>query len=189
MPYRIVAALAVAMLMLFFDPANATDAEAVELSIDACALLREAEIEDVVGQSVGAAERSDSGHEPNGAYSSTCLWPIGRDDASPAAPRRQFVILNAMRWPAASGLAVTFLEAFRDAAARGELPAQPEARDFGDEALWWGDGLAVRKGDVSFGISVIVADARANAPGAIEEKLVPRILQRLDEGEVRGGPR
>lgn len=149
--------------------------------VNACALLETAEIEDILGLRVGTGMRSDSGYESNGSYSSTCMWPIAAnrtDSASPADGRR-FVIVNAMRWPDGSQRAGSFLDSFRKAAETGELSAAPAARDFGDEALWWGDGLAVVKGDVSFGVSVFIPGTKPDKPGAIEEKLAPHILRRL----------
>jgi hypothetical protein len=150
--------------------------------IDACSLLRTVELEEAVGHSVASGVRSDSGYVPNGSYSSTCVWQItlyAEDpDARKSPSREQFVILNAMQWPDNSGLSGIFLDSFRDAAARGELPTQPVQREIGDEALWWGDGLAVRKGDVSFGVSVFMPGTKSG--GAIEEKLAQYILRQLD---------
>lgn len=156
--------------------------------INACALLDTAEIEEALSLRVGDGMRSDSGYESNGAYSSTCLWPIAPDRTDDAAPNggRRFVIVNAMQWPDGSQRAGSFLDSFRKAAETGELPAVPAARDFGDEALWWGDGLAVVKGDVSFGVSVFMPGMRQEKPGAIEERLAPHILRRLARAETGG---
>jgi hypothetical protein len=159
------------------------------LTIDACELLSSSEIRRIVGRSVSAGARRDSGLESNGSYSSACVWIIEQSTDTfiePATPLggRSFAILHAMQWPHGSGQAQTYLEAFREAAVRGELPADPVAREFGDEALWWGDGLAVRKGDVSFGISVFIPTReKAAQPGVIEEQLASFILDRLS---VRG---
>jgi hypothetical protein len=152
--------------------------------IDACALLTAAEVSRVIGQPVDDGERRDEGHQPDGSYSSSCVWTVQRDESipeNPAAPLggRSFVILNAMQWPAGSGLARTFLEAFHAAAEKGDIPSQPAPRDFGDEALWWGDGLAVRTSDVSFGVSVFVPERKAKPPGFFEERLAPFILRRV----------
>jgi hypothetical protein len=164
------------------DTADAVAAD----PIDACSLLRTAELEEAVGQSVAAGVRSDSGYVPNGSYSSTCVWQItlyaGNPDDRRPPGREQFVILNAMQWPDNSGLSGAFLDSFRDAAARGELPTEPVRREIGDEALWWGDGLAVRKGDVSFGVSVFVPDKKSS--GAIEEKLANHVVRKLGEAKA-----
>jgi hypothetical protein len=172
-----------ALLTLFSQPV-AGDEPAHRLRIDACSLLEVAEIAAVIGAAVDQGERRDLGKLENGGYSSTCLWKVSvasRADAADAPlGGASFVILNAMRWPRDSGLARTFLDAFRDAAASGEIPATPVERKVGDEALWWGDGLAVRSGDVSFGVSVFLPGAPAKSPGEREEQLARRILPRLE---------
>ena len=56
-------------------------------------------------------------------------------------------------------------------------------RDFGDAALWWGDGLALRLGDVSVGISVFVPSLkaqRAERAGYFEERLAVHVLEALE---------
>lgn len=146
--------------------------------IDACSLLQPSEISAALGLPVEAGTRRDEGIVPQGAYSSACIWQVQLD----AAAGRNFVIVNAMQWPA--GLADTFLEAFRKAAASGEIPSQPVPRDFGDAALWWGDGLALRLGDVSVGISVFVPSLKAqhaeHGAGYFEERLAVHVLKALD---------
>jgi hypothetical protein len=154
-------------------------------SIDACSLLDVAEIGQAVGLPVDPGVRRDAGLESNGAYSSSCVWVLRPADEPPPDPTkplggRSFVILNAMLWPAGSGLARTFLDSFREAAAHGEIPSQPQARHFGDEALSWGDGLAVRRHDVSFGVSVFIPGVTKERRGALQEALAPAILRRLD---------
>jgi hypothetical protein len=154
-------------------------------SIDACSLLAVADIQPALGMPVAPGVRHDAGLEPNGAYSSACVWVLNPADASPPDPTkplggRSFVILNAMQWPAGSGLAHTFLDGFREAAHNGEIPSQPQARNFGDEALSWGDGLAVRRRDVSFGVSVFIPGMTKERRAALQERLAPPILRRLD---------
>ena len=148
--------------------------------IDACSLLQPSQISAALGLPVEAGTRRDEGIVPQGAYSSACIWPVQTD----AAAGRNFVIVNAMQWPAGSGLADTFLEAFRKAAASGEIPSKPVPRDFGDAALWWGDGLALRLGDVSVGISVFVPSLKAQhaerGAGYFEERLAPHVLKALE---------
>jgi hypothetical protein len=158
-----------------------------DLRIDACALLPPSEISAVIDLPVDAGRREDSGIEANGSYSSACVWLIKLEDrvADPSAPLngQSFVILNAMQWPAGSDLARTFLDAFRLAASKGEIPGKPSSREFGDEALWWGDGLAVRKGDVSFGISVFIPGLTPKSSGAFESQLAPQILRHIEQRE------
>jgi len=149
-------------------------------SINACALLDAQQIEQVIGQAVDAGTRHDAGIESNGAWSSSCIWKIVPASGEPAAAKRGFVILNAMQWPLGSGRAHEFLDSFHEAAAQGVLARPPSPRRFGDDALWWGDGLAVRKGDVSFGLSVHVPRSPSTQPGAAEERLAPLILKKLE---------
>jgi hypothetical protein len=159
-------------LLLLLAMANAGTTE-----IDACSLLQPAEITAAISLQAEAGVRRDEGMVPQGAYSSACVWNVLPEGA---APRKSFVIVNAMQWPSGSGKAGTFLDAFRTAAANGEIASQPEPRNFGDEALWWGDGLAFRRGDVSVGISVFVPGLRGERAGQFEEQLAVHILRRLD---------
>ncbi|MET0497981.1 MAG: hypothetical protein ABW106_06895 [Steroidobacteraceae bacterium] len=157
--------------------------------INACSLLTSAEISKAIGLGVDAGRRQDEGSQPNGSYSSSCIWMIAAGKEQPAnqSPRQRhrFVILTAMQWPAGKDLARTFLETFRSAAANGVIASKPVSRKFGDEALWWGDGLAVRKGDVSFGVSVFMPSPGVARTSAMEEKLAPHILRRLNERVAR----
>ena len=157
-------------------------------AIDACSLLTAAQIEGVIGHAVDPGVRRDAGLESNGAYSSACVWTLRAEKGLPrqaSAPLggRSFVILNAMQWPAGSGRAHEFLDSFREAAASGVLPHAPLARRLGDEALWWGDGLAVRQREVSFGLSVHLPGTPPAKAGAWEERLAPLILDQIDHRE------
>jgi hypothetical protein len=154
--------------------------------IDACALLDAQEIGQVIGAAVEAGSRHDTGLESNGAWSSSCLWTLEADKGRPRDPNaplggNSFVILNAIQWPIGSHRAHEFLDSFRKAAADGILPHALSSRDFGDDALWWGDGLAVRKEEVSFGISVHLRGAPARKPGELEERLAALVLRRIDQ--------
>lgn len=171
-------------LLLSSVIAHAQSAVSTVPPIDACALLSPADIRGAVALEVAGGERRDDGLTRQGAYSSSCVWEIKYSEPPPvnlSAPLggRHFIILNAMQWPVGQDLAGTYLEAFRGAAQGGDLPQQPAARDFGDEALWWGDGLAARQGDVSFGLSVFIPGKRAQLGSQLEERLAPLILQRL----------
>ncbi|HEY4368941.1 MAG TPA: hypothetical protein VGN07_17025 [Steroidobacteraceae bacterium] len=183
----ILAALAGLTLAAQAGAADAPVARATSpLHIDACALLMPAEISKVIGLTVGPGMRNDAGLESNGSYSSACVWQIRPEKpvaADPTAPLngKSFAILNAMQWPAGSDKARTFLEEFRKASANGDIPGETSPRKVGDEALWWGDGLAVRKGDVSFGLSIFIPGSPAMHSGVYEEKLAPNVLRRLDE--------
>jgi hypothetical protein len=156
-------------------------------AIDACALLHGPEIAPIIGASVSKPLRQDAGLQPDGSYSSTCYWEIGAtnptvpNDPAALGAKKRFVILHAMQWPRGSGLAHTFLDSFREAAANGDIPGKTTPRKVGDEALWWGDGLAVRRYDVSFGLSVVSPGSKSNHTGALEEQLAPYILRRIDK--------
>jgi hypothetical protein len=156
------------------------------LTINACSLLGRDEIAHVIGLPVEPGVRKDDGLVSDGAYSSACVWEVDVDNPNrndPQAPLggKSFVILNAQRWPAGSGLAHTFLDSFRQAEVDHTIPGKTSPRNFGDEALWWGDGLAVRKGDVSFGLSVFLPPSDKRPPkGVFEARLAPQILRRLD---------
>jgi hypothetical protein len=149
--------------------------------IDACALLAPEQIARVIGQPVDAGVRQDFGLESNGAWSSSCVWKLTAErNSSAPMTRRSFIILNAMQYPPGSGRAHEFIDSFRDAAASGVLANNFATRPFGDEALWWGDGLAVRKRDASFGLSVHLPGAVPTVAGTWEEGLAPLVLQQLD---------
>lgn len=150
--------------------------------INACELLTSAQIATAIGVNVDDGRRQDLGRQADGSYASACIWMIRGE--SPAARRgRRFVILSAMQWPAGRNMADRYLQSFRDSAAKGVIASQPSPRKYGDEALWWGDGLAVRKDDISFGISVFLPDAPSNQPrrtSVLEEKLAPLILRSIE---------
>jgi hypothetical protein len=48
----------------------------------------------------------------------------------------------------------------------------------GDDSLWWGDGVAVRKGDISYGVSVHSVSQRS-LERQMEETLASKIVERL----------
>jgi len=181
--------LSFAMLMILVSIVDGTSLAQQSLQINACALLLPAEIEQVIGHQVARGTRDDAVMTANGSYSSTCVWEVdpkspGNPDPSAPMGGKRFVMLLALRWPSGSGLAHTFLDSFRKAAADGTIPGKPLSRNFGDEALQWGDGLAVRKGDVSFGLSVFLQRAgRPRASQRLEERLAPLILHRLEHND------
>jgi hypothetical protein len=174
---------AVATALLSGAMCSAAQAAEPSLEINACELLTPAEITAAIGLPVDQGRRQDEGMSRDGQYSSTCFWTIepgkAPDETAPGRGRR-FVILNAQRWPEGQDMAKKFLQAFHDSADKGVIASQPVPRQFGDDALWWGDGLAVRKGDVSFGISVFMPKRGEARTSAMEEKLAPHILKHLD---------
>ncbi|MBY0509610.1 MAG: hypothetical protein K2P94_05600 [Rhodospirillaceae bacterium] len=159
--------------------------------INACALLTDDEVSAAVGAKVTPGERRDDGevggkgdYAPPGTYSSTCFWQFhadasGIDDPNLPMGGRRFAILNAMVWPAGGGDAVKFLQSFRDAFKDEIIPSDPVPVDIGDEGLWWGDGVAARKGDRSFGISVFLQNGDKATQRKMEESLARKIADRL----------
>jgi hypothetical protein len=186
MPMRRARARAAIVAGVFVAGAALAAPPSTDLKIDACALLDAASIQKVLGVPVEQGTRRDSGIESNGAYSSACVWVLSGDSGKPPDPKaplggRRFVILNALRYPNGSEGAKTYLEEFRKASESGVIANAPSARSFGDEALWWGDGLAVRLRDVSFGISVFVPRPATGEPGEREGQLARTVLARLAE--------
>jgi hypothetical protein len=180
-------AIGIAMAVALCSGTGLSTAQAAEnpLEINACELLTPAEITAAIGGlPVDQGRRQDEGMSRDGQYSSSCIWTIepgkAPDQTAPGRGRR-FVILNAMQWPAGKDMAKKFLEAFHESADKGVIPSKPAPRKFGDEALWWGDGLAVRRGDVSFGVSVFMPKRDVARTSAMEEKLAPHVLKRIDK--------
>jgi hypothetical protein len=157
---------------------------AAPMSPSACSLIGKDEVAAVVGGKIEAAEPNDAGTTDDGAYSSTCVWKVTGGTPLPAKPNApfggaSFAILNTITWPAGSGLAKKYLEDFRDAAKQDLIDMNPVPVQAGDEALWWGDGVAVRKGDVSFGVSVHVGTDK-KAEQAMEEALAKKIVSNFE---------
>lgn len=156
-------------------------------AVDACAFLSDKEIAAALQTKIEPGQRDDSGQIPPGdevapgAYSSTCFWRVAAQDVPPTDAERSpasYVILNVMQWPAGSGGGKRFLRSFREAAAAGDIDQAPVPLKIAEEGLWWGDGVAVCKGDRSFGISVHLIGGR-NKERTIEENLARMIAQRL----------
>ena len=177
--------LAAAMLC-FSAAAVAADAPK-NAPINACTLLTDAEVSAAIGAKVTPGKRSDEGDVSEstgvkGAYSSTCFWKVVSDKPdNPDKPMggATFAIINAMQWPVGSGEAKKFLESFYDAAKKGVIDTTPVQLKIADDAIWWGDGVAVRKGDRSFGVSVFWPDKKREERRTFEEALARKIAPRL----------
>ena len=77
----------------------------------------------------------------------TCIWTPADNRLGPT------VSLILWSWPPGGPGAARFIEAFRTVAEDyPDLPT-PEPVAIGDEALWDGTGVHVRKGDMSFSLS------------------------------------
>ena len=156
-------------------------------AINACSLLTDAEVAAAVGAKVSPGERMDSGAgegtPDSPVYSATCLWRIVSDKPVANDPNLpmggiSFAILNAMQWKVGSDHSKKFIESFFDAAKSGVIDNTPVKLKLANDAIWWGDGVAVRKGDRSFGISVHVPGEKAKEQ-AREESLAKKILPRI----------
>lgn len=157
--------------------------------INACEFLKAEEVEAAIKLKVEPGMRSDMGENDSGneaytgSYTSTCLWRVVAQGARPSDPNlplggSSFVVLNLMQWPAGSGGGKKFLQNFHDAAKSGEIGQDPVPLKIGEESLWWGDGVAVSKGDRGFGISVHLVGGRARERG-LEEGLAKKIAARI----------
>jgi hypothetical protein len=136
---------------------------------DACALLTAQQVSRAMNMKVEPGIREDSGwldgDAYEGAYSSTCVWKASRDrdahDLTRPLGGASFAILTVISWPAGLDGAAIFLQSFRDAAESHVIATTPVPLHIGDEALWWGDGVAARKNNHSFGISVHLVEGRS----------------------------
>ena len=177
-----VSSVVIAVLVLLVPAKGISDTRGPR-SVDACALLMMSELSTLLGVPVEAGVRDDSGLTSEGAYSSTCLWKIHNDrllahDPNASLGGADFAILNVFSWPSRRA-AETFLQSFRTAADNNLIPMHPAALDIGDDSLWWGDGVAVRRGSVSFGISVVLKSADGDKRRVWEESLAKKILARI----------
>ena len=155
--------------------------------LNACSLIAPADVAAVTGGTIAKSERNDSGEtNEGGGYSSTCIWKIDGLPKVPAAKEgapepfggAPFAMLNTIVWPAGSGRAKNYVNDFRDAAKQDLIDATPVPVKAGDDALFWGDGVAVAKGDISFGVSVHVGTDK-KAEQVMEEALAKKIVPKL----------
>ena len=184
---RALVSIAVAALALAgLAPVSGARADVPESN--ACTLIAKEDVAKVVGGTVETADRRDDGKTEDGAYSSTCVWKVTGLPPLPAKPNAPFggaafAMLNTITWPVGSGQAKKYLEDFRDAAKQELIDMTPVPVEAGDEALWWGDGVAVRRGDVSFGVSVHVGTDK-KAEQAMEEALAKKIVANFVGGNL-----
>ena len=174
--------LAFLAVSLPFCAPMASDAKTEPAPIDACKLLSSEDIAAITGKKVGAPIPTGAGtSEDGGSYSSTCVWKIpGDDSATVDAPLqgKNFAMLNAWSWTPGNDGARKFVQDFRDASKNNLIDATPVPVQVGDEALYWGDGVAVRKGTFSFGVSVHLVGEKP-AEQSMETALAKKILERL----------
>jgi hypothetical protein len=180
-----------AVIMLFASiiesPGGAgTDTNRQGPEPNSCGLLTDEQISEAMNMKVDPGAREDSGRLDGrvyeGAYSSTCVWRASQDRGAHDSTRplggANFAILTLISWPAGGNGPAMFLQSFRDAAESHIIASAPVTLRIGDEALWWGDGVAARKGNVSFGISIHLLNGRAKER-QMEESLAAKIAARL----------
>lgn len=177
------------LVLLLWVPGQARSATGGPRPIDACAILMSGEVSTVLGMPVEGGERHDQGLTSVGAYSSTCIWKVRNDrlllhDPNASLGGADFAILDMFSWPS-NRAAETFLQQFWSAARSNLIPMRPVALHIGDDSLWWGDGVAVRRGAVSFGVSVVVNSADRDRRRAWEESLAKVIVARIPSGNPR----
>lgn len=187
----VVAAVAVVLGVASVSARNegVASARAADGPVNACALLTDKEVASTLKLGVTPADRRDDGNLDDrpgyeGSYSSTCVWRVsedsGKDSVDLPMAGMRFAILNAITWPKGSGKAANFLQSFHDAAEHDIIPSKPiPLTGIGDDALWWGDGVASRVGDVSFGVSVFLQNGDKVTQRAMEEALAKKIAGRL----------
>jgi hypothetical protein len=168
------------------SPADTADAHVAPApAINSCALLTDRQVSEVMHTKVDPGVREDTGRldgpDYTGAYSSTCTWRASsdRDAHDPSRPLggASFAILTVISWAANEGPA-KFLQSFRSAAEDHVIASAPVPLHIGDEALWWGDGVAARKGKLSFGMSVHLVSERIKER-RMEETLAAKIAAQL----------
>ncbi len=174
--------IVIGALVISVPRAGLSDSRAPQ-PIDACGLLMARDLSTLLGMPVEAAERHDAGVTRQGAYSSTCLWKVRNarlrlHDPNATLGGADFAILNVSSWLSSEG-AKTFVQSFWTAADNHEIPTRPLALHIGDDSLWWGDGVAVQKGTVSFGVSVVLNSADRDQRRAWEESLARKIVDRI----------
>ena len=182
---------AVAAVLLFEVAAESpADTETAAIpqapEVNSCLLLTDRQVSGVLNMKVDPGVREDSGRLDGagyeGSYSSTCTWRVSadRDAHDPTRPLggASFAILTIISWPAANNGPANFLQSFRDAAQAHVITTTPVPLQIGDDALWWGDGVAARKGKFSFGISIHLLDGRSKER-RMEELLAAKIAAQL----------
>jgi hypothetical protein len=184
-----ISAVAVVLLFggVFESPADTGTAAIPQApNVNSCALLTDRQVSEVMNMKVDPGVRDDSGRLDGsayeGSYSSTCTWRVSADrdahDPTLALGGASFAILTIISWPAGADGPAKFLQSFRDAAQSHIITTTPVPLQIGDEALWWGDGVAARKGQFSFGMSVHLLNGRSKER-QMEELLAAKITAQL----------
>ena len=154
-----------------------------------CALLTERQVSEAMNMKVDPGVRQDSRSTGHRRLPRRVLLDLRLKSGLRAIEMRttrivlssgaSFAILTVISWPRDGKGAEIFLQSFlRDAAESHVIANTPIPLQIGDEALWWGDGVAVRKNNHSFGISVHLVNERSKER-QLEESLAATIAARL----------
>jgi hypothetical protein len=168
---RIVRTVAATFLGVgLFAPPSMADVASV---IPACPLLTPDEVTAVFGSPFMAAEQEPSGGGEGEGRMTTCFWTPA--DGTPGAT----LSLVVWSWPPGDGGAAGFLETLRLLAGE-ESDRTAETLAIGDDALWDGDRIYVRKGgtSVTLATSLNALDATPDAKVKLEA-LAAIVAERL----------
>jgi hypothetical protein len=133
-------------------------------SIPACPLLTVDEVGTTLGVAVEAAEQLPSGGREGGGRMTTCLW-------TPAGGRLGATLsLVVWTWPPGNGRALGYLAALREATTEFPDRPPPDTLAVGDDAVWDGDRLHVRLGEVNYTLatSLNALDATPDAKAKLQ---------------------
>lgn len=172
MPRRSSAIAFAAALLLAASTGPVRAASAAEIA--ACPLLTADEVAEAFGQPLVAAEQAPTGGSDGEGRKTACLWT---PEGGRLGPTLSVILWS---WPPGGPHALGYMQALVAAGAQfPDLPA-PEPLDIGDAALWDGNSLHLRKGDmtVTLGTSLNALDDTPDA-GAKLEGLAKIIAGRL----------
>ena len=147
---------------------------AVAPTVPACPLLAVEEVSATLGIAVEAAEQPPSGGQEGQGRMTTCLW-------TPSGGRLGATLsLVVWAWPPGDVHAMGTLAAIRGAAADFPDRPPPETVAIGDDAVWDGDRIHVRAGQVTYTLatSLNALDATPDAKAKLEA-LAELVARRL----------
>ena len=154
----------------------------VAASLDACALLTVEDFNAVFARTFNADKPGPSGGGgANQGAMMSCAWvsPGAEVAGKPMASLNNtyFTNLIVWSWPAGSGGSDSYMKSFVDAAKTYNQPA-PVPVTLGDAALWGGETMHVKKGDVTMSLSLTGPGDEATKRAAAES-LMKTALGRL----------
>ncbi len=155
------------------ESGESTSTRAAEIA--ACPLITDAEFQKALGTAMGdGKEREPVGGGDNEGRMTGCVW-----DSSPDAPGGTIATLLVWSWPSGSGGPTNYLESFRQAAKESKDLQTPEPVSLGDEALWDGNTLHARTGDISFSVTVSAKGLDDTQRKTDSQALAENVLSKL----------